>query len=75
VVIGVLASAIAVYFYVRVIMLMFFTDPPDDAPDVLPPGSMTLVTIALSLSITFVLGTFPQPVLDLADSAARFIGS
>ena len=54
VVIGVVASAIAVYFYVRVIMLMFFTEPPDDAPDVLPPGSMTLVVIALCLSVTFV---------------------
>ena len=75
VVIGVVASAIAVYFYVRVIMLMFFTEPPDDAPDVLPPGSMTLVTIALSLAITFVLGTFPQPVLDLADSAAALLTS
>jgi len=75
VVIGVLASAIAVYFYVRVIMLMFFTDPPTDAPDVLPPGSMTLVTIAASLAITLVLGTFPQPVLDLVDSAATFLAS
>jgi NADH-quinone oxidoreductase subunit N len=75
VVIGVLASAIAVYFYVRVIMLMFFTDPPTDAPDVLPPGSMTLVTIAASLAITLVLGTFPQPVLDLVDSAATFLMS
>lgn len=74
VVIGVVASAIAVYFYVRVIMLMFFTDPPENAPDVSPPGSLTLVTIAVSLSITFVLGTFPQPVLDLADAAARFAG-
>jgi len=75
VVIGVLASAIAVYFYVRVIMLMFFTDPPADAPDVLPPGAMTLVTIAVSLAVTFVLGTFPQPVLDLVDSAATFVTS
>ena len=75
VVIGVLASAIAVYFYVRVIMLMFFTDPPADAPDVLPPGAMTLVTIAVALAVTFVLGTFPQPVLDLVDSAATFVTS
>jgi len=24
------ASAVAAYFYVRVIVLMFFTDPPED---------------------------------------------
>ncbi len=73
VVIGVVMSAIAVYFYVRVIMLMFFTDPPADAPDVLPPGSLTLMAVALSLAITFVLGTFPQPVLDLVDAATGFL--
>ena len=33
VIVGVIASAVAAYFYVRVIVLMFFTDPPDDAPD------------------------------------------
>ncbi len=73
VVIGVVMSAIAVYFYVRVIMLMFFTDPAADAPDVLPPGSLTLMAVAVSLAITFVLGTFPQPVLDLVDAAAGFL--
>ena len=31
-VVGVLASAVAVFFYVRIIVLMFFT-PPADAPD------------------------------------------
>lgn len=73
VVVGVVMSAIAVYFYVRVIMLMFFTDPPADAADVLPPGSLTLMAVALSLAITFVLGVFPQPVLDLVDGAAGFL--
>ena len=33
VIVGVIASAVAAYFYVRVIVLMFFTEPPDDAPD------------------------------------------
>ena len=33
VIVGVCASAIAAYFYVRVIVLMFFTDPPEDAPE------------------------------------------
>jgi NADH-quinone oxidoreductase subunit N len=51
----------------------FFTEPPADAPDVLPPGSLTLLAVALSLAITFVLGTFPQPVLELVDAATGFL--
>ena len=72
VVVGVLASAVAVYFYVRIIVLMFFTDPSAETPDFRPPGAMTIVVIAVSLVATFVLGTFPQPVLDLVDAAATF---
>ncbi len=74
VVVGVLASAVAVYFYVRVILLMFFTDPPADAPEVRPPGVRTVLAIGVSLAVTFVLGLFPQPVLDLLD-AANFVVS
>ena len=73
VVVGVLASAIAAYFYVRVIVLMFFTDPPEDAPQVRPPGSLSVATIGLTAVITFALGALPQPLLDLADAAARFL--
>ena len=72
VVIGVLASAIAAYFYVRVIVLMFFTDPPEDAPEVSPPSSLSVAAITLTALITFALGALPQPLLDLADNAARF---
>lgn len=72
VVIGVLASAVAVYFYVRVIVLMFFADPPADAPEFRPPSALTVIAIAVPLAVTFVLGTFPQPVLDLVDGAATF---
>ena len=73
VVVGVVASAIAAYFYVRVIVLMFFTDPPRDAPDVSPPGFLSVATIGLTAVITFALGALPQPLLDLADSAAAFL--
>jgi NADH-quinone oxidoreductase subunit N len=75
VIVGVVASAIAAYFYVRVIVLMFFTDPADDAPEVRPPGPMTLIAIAVPLAATFILGAFPQPMLDIVDGAARFFGS
>ncbi len=73
VVVGVLASAVAVYFYARVIVLMFFADPPADAPEFRPPGPLTVIAIAVPLAVTFVLGTFPQPVLDLVDGAATFL--
>ncbi|NBV23053.1 MAG: NADH-quinone oxidoreductase subunit N, partial [Proteobacteria bacterium] len=69
----VVASGIAAYFYVRVIVMMFFTDPPADAPEVVPPSSLSVVTIAVTAVITFALGALPQPLLDLADSAARLL--
>lgn len=75
VIVGVVASAIAAYFYVRVIVLMFFTDPADDAAEVRPPGPLTLIAIAVPLAATFILGAFPQPMLDIVDGAARFFGS
>ncbi len=74
VVVGVIASAIAAYFYVRVIVLMFFTDPPEDAPpEVVTPSSLSIATITLTAVITFALGALPQPLLDLVDHAARFL--
>lgn len=72
VVVGVIASAIAAYFYVRVIVLMFFTDRPDDAPTVVVPSALTTAVVTVTAAVTFMLGALPQPLLDLADSADRF---
>ncbi|KGI67476.1 NADH-quinone oxidoreductase subunit NuoN [Mycolicibacterium rufum] len=73
VVVGVIASAIAAYFYVRVIVLMFFTDRPDDAPTVVVPSAMTTAVVAVTAAVTFLLGALPQPLLDLANAANRFL--
>jgi NADH-quinone oxidoreductase subunit N len=73
VIVGVIASAIAAYFYVRVIVLMFFTDPPEDAPQVAPPGPLSVAAIGVTAVITVALGVLPQPLLDLAGSAAEFL--
>jgi NADH-quinone oxidoreductase subunit N len=72
VVVGVIASAIAAYFYVRVIVLMFFTDRPDDAPSVVVPSALTTAVVTVTAAVTFALGALPQPLLDLANSADRF---
>lgn len=73
VIVGVISSAIAAYFYVRVIVLMFFTAPGDDAPTVARPSLFTSVAITLCAGATVVLGVFPQPLLDLAERAAEFV--
>jgi NADH-quinone oxidoreductase subunit N len=73
VVVGVLASAIAAYFYVRVIVLMFFTDPPADAPVVVMPSGLTTAAVTVAAAVTLALGALPQPLLDLANSADQFL--
>jgi NADH-quinone oxidoreductase subunit N len=73
VVIGVIASGVAAYFYVRVIVSMFFTEATDDTPRVVAPGILSKVAIAVCAAVTVVLGIFPQPLLDLADQAAQLL--
>ncbi|GAA0374102.1 NADH-quinone oxidoreductase subunit N [Acrocarpospora corrugata] len=70
VVVGVVASAVAAFFYVRVIVLMFFNDPAPDGPTVVLPSWGTASVVGFAALATVVLGVFPQPVLDLAQSAA-----
>jgi len=73
VIVGVVASGVAAYFYVRVIVLMFFTESPPDPPQVVVPGALSKAAIAVTAAATIVLGIFPQPLLDLCDSAAQFV--
>ncbi|MFT3662908.1 MAG: NADH-quinone oxidoreductase subunit NuoN [Gordonia sp. (in: high G+C Gram-positive bacteria)] len=73
VLVGVLCSAVAAYFYVRVIVSMFFAEAPDEAPDVLTPSALTTVPIGVCAAATAFLGFFPQPLLDLAAAAGDFL--
>ncbi|MDH2426824.1 NADH-quinone oxidoreductase subunit NuoN [Sphaerisporangium sp. TRM90804] len=71
VIVGVVTSAMAAFFYVRVIVLMFFSDPAPEGPTIAVPTIGTAAVVAISAAATVVLGVFPQPVLDLAHSAAQ----
>lgn len=73
VIIGVISSGIAAYFYVRVIVSMFFAEATDDTLGVVGPGILTKAAIAVCAVITVGLGIFPQPLLDLADRAAQLM--
>jgi NADH-quinone oxidoreductase subunit N len=73
VVVAVLTSALAAFFYVRVIVLMYFSAPVGPGPSVTLPSVLTAVTIAVGVASTLVLGIVPGPVLDLAAHAGEFI--
>ena len=73
VIIGLVASLIAVFFYGRMIVLMFFTAPPEDSPSVVVPSALTTLALSVSVAVTVLLGVLPQPVIDLIDNAGVFL--
>lgn len=73
VVVGVISSAIAAFFYIRVIVLMFFSEPKADGPTVAVPSLLTKATIGVGVAVTLVLGVAPQYFLDLANQAGIFV--
>jgi NADH-quinone oxidoreductase subunit N len=73
VIVGVIASAAAAFFYVRVIVLMYFSEPLADGPVVVVPSPMTTIALTLTVAATVALGVVPQMALDLADKAAYFV--
>ena len=73
VLVAVLASAIAGFFYMRVIVLMFFTEPNEATASVVIPSGYTKIVVAVAAVVTVLLGVLPQPLLDIADNAALFL--
>lgn len=74
--VGVLASAAAVFFYVRLIVLMYFTDPvgtPGETTTVIGGEGFTIVAIGAAAVGTILLGVLPSPVLELLADTARFL--
>ena len=70
--IGVLNSAISLYYYVRVVVFMWIKEDPLAAPLSLSPA----LTVALTVAIvgTIVLGIYPAPLFEFADASARTLG-
>jgi NADH-quinone oxidoreductase subunit N len=73
VVVGVLMSAVAAFFYFRVVVLMFFSAPAPEGPSVVLPSPLTTLSIALSVAVTLLLGVYPSQVLELAGMATEFV--
>jgi NADH-quinone oxidoreductase subunit N len=72
-VVAVVTSAVAAFYYLRVVVLMYFSDPAPDGPTIGVPGAPTTAVLAVTAAATLVLGIVPGAVLDLAQSAAVLV--
>jgi NADH-quinone oxidoreductase subunit N len=70
VIIGVLNSAVASYYYLRVIVVMYMREPRPDVPCT-PAPVATWVAIAFCGLATLYLGVLPGRVLEFANTSAR----
>ena len=73
VIVALVVSAVAAFFYLRLIVLMYFSEPAADGPTVSVPGPFTTVAITLGVVVTLLLGVVPTAVLGWADGLS-FLG-
>lgn len=71
-IIGVVNSAIAAYYYLRIIVFMYMREARDEAP-VPRVGPGLGLALTLSLAATIYLGVAPKCVLDYISRAATFL--
>jgi len=77
VLVAVLASAAAAFFYVRLIVLMFFTDVPDGQEDAIEIdySPYTRSVVAATAVLTLLLGIVPGPALAAAEDAGVLLST
>ena len=71
-IIGVLSSVVSVFFYLRIVVMMFMTDR-DARPVPAPITTMAYVGLALSLVGVLYLGVLPSAVIDFAQASISTI--
>ena len=65
---------ITAFVYVRLIVLMYFTDPPAGEAVVAETASpFTTIAITIGTLVTLVLGVLPSQALDLAERSSQFL--
>jgi len=73
VIIGVVASLIAAFFYIRIVVIMFFAEPTEQTASVVIPSAFTTIALSAGVAVTLILGIFPQPVLEMLSNAGLFL--
>jgi NADH-quinone oxidoreductase subunit N len=72
-VIGVLTSVISVFFYLRVVVMMYMADRPAAAAAPALPSALGMAALVASIVLIVALGVLPTPLLDLAAASIATI--
>jgi NADH-quinone oxidoreductase subunit N len=73
VIFGVISSMLIAFPYLRVVVLLWLSEPGESTPTVSIPGFMTAAALTIGVLATFALGVVPAPLIDLSRDAAQFI--
>ncbi|GIH09967.1 NADH-quinone oxidoreductase subunit N [Rhizocola hellebori] len=73
VIIGVITSIILAFPYLRVVVMMWLSEPGESTPSVSIPGGLTSTALGIGTLATLVFGVVPGPLLDLAEKASSFV--
>jgi NADH-quinone oxidoreductase subunit N len=73
VIFGVVSSMILAFPYLRVVVMMWLSEPGETTPTVSIPGALTSASLGVGALATLLLGVAPAPLLDLTAKAAEFI--
>jgi len=65
-IVGVVTSVVSIFFYLRVVVMMYMAEPAEGVPAPAPPHRAAVFALALSVAAIFYLGVLPTRVLDLA---------
>jgi NADH-quinone oxidoreductase subunit N len=72
VIVGVLNSAVAAYYYLRVIVVMYMREPREEAAVAAVPAGLGLA-LTLSLIATIYLGILPGRILQYAEQSVQLL--
>ncbi len=72
-VLGLLTSAVAAYYYLRVIVVMYMQEPGESTASLPPPTWGVRTTLWAAALGTIILGIFPSLVLNFATSSSALV--
>jgi NADH-quinone oxidoreductase subunit N len=73
-VLGLANSAVAAFYYLKIIVAMYMHEPGESTENLAPPSAGTRATIWASALGTLVLGIFPSVLLPFVTYSASVLG-